>query len=138
MERAELHLLRHIIENQRAMGRMLVALAEQQEMDTMALQDDVQAAAAATGQAAIDAANRVIDTINADIATSNADKALIAQLQATDAEQDALIAALQAQIDAGSGITAEAAQAVIDSLSATKAVIDGIDATPVEPVPSIS
>ena len=58
LERAEIRLLRHIIENQRGLGRMLVALAQHQEMDTMALIDDIAAAAEATGVAATAAAMR--------------------------------------------------------------------------------
>ena len=129
LERAEIRLLRHIIENQRGLGRMLVALAQHQEMDTMALIDDIAAAAEATGVAATAAANRVIDTINEN-------NALLAGLQAHNVEDDAAIAALEAEIAAGT-VTPEAAQAVLDILDSTKATLDSIDATPVEPIPTV-
>lgn len=116
-------MLRHIIENQRALGRMLVALAEQQEIDTVALIDDITAAAEQTEQAAVDAANRVIATINEN-------NAVVAGLQADLAAADQTIADLQAQIDAGT-VTPEAAQAVLDTLTATKTTLDGIDAAEV-------
>lgn len=90
------------------------------------LSDDIAAAAASTDQAATDAANRVIDTIN----TNNA---VITDLQTKNAADEQAIADLQAQIDA-SAVTPEAAQAVLDQLTATKAKIDAIDAAPMAPV----
>jgi len=96
------------------------------------LGDAIAAAAAATGQSATDAANRVIVTFNEYVATTNAANEQIAALQAHGVEDDAAIAALQAEIETGN-ITPEAAQAVLDTLTATKAVIDGIDATPIVP-----
>lgn len=102
-------------------------LIDRQEDILATLIEQIQEAAAATGQAATDAANRVIATINEN-------NAAIAALQQHNAEDDAAIAALQAQIDAGT-VTPEAAQAVLDQLTATKATIDAIDAAPVPELP---
>ena len=91
----------------------------------MSLAADIQAAADATGAAAQAAADRVI-------ATLNANNEVVLGLQAHNAEDDAAIALLQAQIDAGT-VTPEAAQAILDKLTETQSALAGIDAAPVEP-----
>jgi peptidoglycan hydrolase CwlO-like protein len=102
---------------------------EGQEYIVSVFSDAIQAAVDAQGQAATDAANRVIATINDN-------NSVIAALQATDAEQDALIAQLEAEI-AANNVTPETAQALLDKMAATKAAIDAIDAAPVEPLPPV-
>ena len=109
---------------QRTLSRHLAALQGGQEKLRMTLAADIQAAADATGAAAQAAADRVIATINAN-------NEIVAGLQAHNATDDAAIALLQAQIDAGT-VTPEAAQAILDRLTETQTALAAIDATPVE------
>jgi uncharacterized coiled-coil protein SlyX len=109
--------------------RAVSYLMDRQEDILATLIEQIQEAAAATGQAATDAANRVIATIN----ESNA---AIAALQEHNAEDDAAIAALEQQIADGT-VTPEAAQAVLDQLTAAKTAIDAIDAAPVPELPPV-
>ncbi|HEY4895215.1 MAG TPA: hypothetical protein VII01_03920 [Solirubrobacteraceae bacterium] len=131
MEHAELHLLvaigRALVEveaTQRTISRHLAALQRGQENLRMTLAADIQAAADATGAAAQAAADRVI-------ATLNANNSVVLDLQAHNAADDAAIALLQSQIDAGV-VTPEAAQAILDKLTETQTALATIDAAPVE------
>lgn len=94
----------------------------------MAIAEDILAAVQQADQDAIDAGNRVIDTLNADHAAIDA-------ANATIAEDDAKIAALQAEIDAGT-VTPEAAQAVLDAVAGVRTKLQAIDTAPVEPIPA--
>ena len=117
--------LYRVEQTQRTISRHLSALQHGQENLRMTLAADIQAAADATGAAAQAAADRVI-------ATLDANNAVVLALQEHDAADDAAIALLQAQIDAGT-VTPEAAQAILDKLTETQTALAGIDAAPVEP-----
>ena len=131
MEHAELRMLRWIIDAQVVIGglvsdvhRDVAALKSRLENLSMTLAADIQAAADATGAAAQAAADRVI-------ATLNANNSVVLDLQAHNAADDAAIALLQSQIDAGT-VTPEAAQAILDKLTETQTALATIDAAPVE------
>ena len=94
----------------------------------MGLIDDIKEAVDTEDADIVDAANRVIQTINDDHAAIDAANATIA----ADAAE---IAALQAEIDAGT-VTPEAAQAVLDKVAEHRAALAAIDTAPVEPLPA--
>lgn len=108
------------------LNRRLARIEQHLEDLKVTFQTDLEAAVDAEDQAVVDAANRVIQTINDNNTAAEA-------AAATIAADDATIAQLQAEVDAGQ-IDPATAQAVLDKIKAASDQLAQIDVTPVTPI----